>query len=189
MNRKRFFDTEKDQGFLLGHYLDSNLDNHHEIYAFKELLKQLNLTAITSTYKNEGGKMYDPIDVFGLIAYAYWKGVTSSIKICELGKTSIPFIYLTGNAKISSKTIRTFRQRHGDAIEQVLSSLINEALEVGLIKSDDVYFLDGTKIEANVDKSKMRNIKEWEERSKKLKEHIRNYLKESELVDSSEDEP
>ena len=59
------------------HYIDDRLPDDDEVYAFDELLNEHDLSEILNSYRIEGGKLYSPRDVTGVLLYAYSKGITS----------------------------------------------------------------------------------------------------------------
>lgn len=186
---KRIKESQKEQGILFSnHYVGDRLSEDDEVFLFERLFDKLDISAITNSYSNEGGSMYSPRDQLAVIIYAFHKGITSSVKMAELVRNSLPFIYLSGGHVISRRTISDFRLRHGDTITEILESSANLAIEAGLISNDDLYAIDGSKIEANASFSNTRKKNEWEERQKRIIDYVDNFLKKWEEQDKLEED-
>lgn len=61
------------------------------------------------------------------------------------------------------------------------------AIDCGLVRKDQLFALDGAKIEANASFSKTRKKKEWEERQEKIVEYVDKFLEEWEEQDELEE--
>ena len=61
------------------------------------------------------------------------------------------------------------------------------AIDCGLVREDQLFSLDGTKIEANASFSKTRKKKEWKERQEKIVEHVDKFLEEWKKQDELEE--
>ena len=155
MNRIR--ENLSEQGILFSnHYVGDRLSEDDEVYLFKSLFDKLEIRAITKRYRSEGGKMFSPQDQLATLLYAFHKGITSSVKMAELIRTDLRFIYLAGGHIIKRRTICDFRIKHREAIRKIFESSIELALETGVVKKDSVFALDGSKIEAQASFSKTR---------------------------------
>lgn len=185
---KRIKESKKEQGVLFAeHYVGDRLPKNDEVYLFEQVFDQLDIRKITDSYSREGGSMFNPKDQLAVIIFAYYKGITSSVKIAEYIRYNLQFMYLAGGHIISRRTICDFRVKHFDAIRELLKSSVNIAVEAGLVSDSDSYALDGSKIEANASFSKTRRKKEWKERQKKIIDHVDRFLREWEEQDRLEE--
>ena len=185
---KRIKESAREQGVLFSNYfVGDRLPGDHEVYLFNRLIDKLNIKSIIDSYSPEGGSMYSPRDHLAVIVYAYFKGITSSIQISELTAVSLPFIYLSGGYHIKSKTIRTFRLKHKEALRKIFVSTISLASDVNLIDLSKVFALDGSKFEANASFSKTLKKKEWQERQRKIIQNVDDYLAKWEAKDQLEE--
>jgi len=186
---KRIKESQKNQGILFSHhYIGDRLAENDEVYLFDALIDKLDISSITNSYSHEGGSMYSPRDQLAVILYAYYKGVTSSVKIAELVRKSLPFIYLAGGHLISRRTICDFRIKHRERIKEIFVSSVNVAIQTGVVKNDKVYAVDGSKFEANASFSKTRKKKEWNKRQDEIIEHVEKFLNDWEEQDKLEED-
>ena len=185
---KRIKENLSEQGILFSnHYVGDRLAEDDEVYLFNDLIDKLDITAITNSYSPEGGSMFSPRDQFASITFAMHKGVTSSVKMADLVRNHLQFIYLAGGHIISRRAICDFRIKHKEAIKKIFESTVDLAIDCGLVQNDKLFALDGAKIEANASFSKTRKKGEWEERQEKIVEYVDNFLEEWEKQDKLEE--
>ena len=185
---KRIKSNTRDQGVLFSeHYVGDRLSEDDEVFLFEKLFDRLNISAVTNSYSIEGGSMFSPRDQLAIIIFAFHKGITSSVKIAELIRYNLQFIYLAGGHIIKRRTICDFRLKHIESIKKIFTSSIDLAIDSGLIKLDKIFALDGSKIEANASFSMTRKKGEWEERQKKIIEHVDKFLHDWEEQDKLEE--
>jgi transposase len=166
---KRIKENLSEQGVLFSnHYVGDRLEENDEVYLFKDLIHKLDTSAITNSYSPEGGSMFAPIDQLAVITFALFKGITSSMMMADLVRNHLQFIYLAGGHIIARRTICDFRIKHKENIRKIFESTVNLAIDCGLVRKDQLFALDGAKIEANASFSKTRKKKEWEERQEKI---------------------
>ena len=185
---KRIKDNTRDQGMLFSeHYVGDRLSKDDEVFLFEKLFNKLDISAIENNYSPEGGSMFSPKDQLAVILYAFHKGITSSVKIAELMRYNLQFIYLAGGHIIKRRTICDFRLKHLELIRKIFESSVDCAIESGLVQMNDVFALDGSKIEANASFSMTRQKGEWEERKKSIVEHVDKFLRDWEEQDNFEE--
>lgn len=178
----------KDQGVLFAtHYVGDRLPEDHAVFQFDKLLQALDISSITNTYSSQGGKMYDPRCMLGVLVYAYFQGITSSRKIADGVQTSLPYIYLSGASMIKYRSISEFRKKHIEHIKAIFINSVKMALEVGLIQESDIFALDGTKIEADASGSQTKSKEDWEEKEAHILSQVEDFLREWEEADLSEE--
>src|SRR5260370_14784640 len=85
------------------------------------------------------------------------------------------------------RTISEFRRLHLKALEELFRQVLRLALEVGALKLGRVA-LDGSKVKANASKHKAMSYGRMEETEKRLREEVRELLKQAEAADQEEDE-
>ena len=79
---KRIKESKKEQGVLFAeHYVGDRLPKNDEVYLFEQVFERLDIRKITDSYSCEGGSMFNPKDQLAVILFAYYKGITSSVKI------------------------------------------------------------------------------------------------------------
>src|SRR5258708_7269334 len=77
------------------------------------------------------------------------------------------------------RTISEFRRLHLKALEELFRQVLRLALEVGALKLGRVA-LDGSKVKANASKHKAMSYGRMEETEKRLREEVRELLKQAE---------
>ncbi|MDY6933045.1 MAG: transposase [Spirochaetota bacterium] len=186
---KRIKENQSDQGILfLNHYVGDRLCEDDEVFLFKDLLEKLDIGSITASYSREGGKKFSPQDQLSILLYAFYKGITSSVKIAELVRTDLRFIYLVGGHIIKRRTICDFRIKHREAIRELFESSVFLAVDAGIVRNNSLFALDGSKIEAQASFSKTRKKSEWINRQKEIVEHVERYLREWEEQDELDED-
>lgn len=80
--------------------------------------------------------MFSPRDQLAVIIFAFQKGITSSVKMAELIRYNLQFIYLAGGHLIKRRTISDFRLKHIESIRKLLNSTTRIALDAGLISPE-----------------------------------------------------
>ena len=185
---KRIYPSLKSQGTLFAeHYIDDYLPEKHEIHAFEKLVEQLDLSPLLNSYGSEGGKLYNPKDMFSILLYSYLQGISSSIQISRLLREHLCFIKLSGKHPVSSRAIREFRNRNKELFVDLLSSSVKLCLESGLLRAPEVFGIDGSKIKAFASKDKSASIEKWEERYDRLIGNVAAYLEECAQSDKREE--
>ena len=185
---KRIKENQKNQGILFStHYVGDRLSDDHPVHLFDRLIDKLDISAITSCYSREGGSMFSPRDHLTVLVYAYFHGISSSIKISEYTNENLAFMFLSGGYHIKSRTIRSFRSKHKEALRLVFSSSIILASEIGLVDLSDIFAIDGSKFEANAGFSKTLRKREWEDRQSKILENVDEFLSKWETQDELEE--
>lgn len=169
-------------------YIDDRLGKDNEVYIFNEIMESMDITEITKSYKKEGGKMHSPKDMISILLYAYSKGITSSYKIAKLIETNIEFIYLAGGLKIARRTICDFRRRNTKGLQKILAFTVKKSIDVGLIKPEGIYSIDGSKFAADASKSKTKTKKEWKDIRNKIHDDVGRFLSELEENDQEEED-
>ena len=90
---------------------------------------------------------------WGLLFYAYATGVFSSRKIEQGTRETAAFRYLAGNLSPDHNTIAAFRKSFLPELSGLFVQMLSLAQETGLLQLGNIS-LDGTKIHADVSKSK-----------------------------------
>jgi len=186
---KRIKESKRDQGVMFSdYYVGDRLSADDEVFLFEKFFDKLDISEVTSKYSREGGMMFSPRDQLAILAFAHYKGITSSVKIAEMIRCNLQFIYLSGGHIIARRTICDFRVKHIEALRKIFESSVRLASESGLVSSGNPYALDGTKIKAFASFSKTRRREEWEERQQEIKEKVDKYIKDCEEQDVLEDD-
>jgi len=143
-----FRPIDRDTGFLLPPSVDEWLPERHLARFVVEVVAELDLRAMTGSYRGSGEASYHPELMLGLIIYGYATGVFSSRKLERSTYDSVAFRFIAANEHPDHDTVAAFRRRFLKQIETLFVQVLGVAREMGVLKLGTVA-LDGTKIHAN----------------------------------------
>jgi transposase len=177
-----------DQLLLLPPDMARWLPEDHLVYFIRDVVRQLNLSAIYGSYDGTRGgyPAYDPGMMVTLLIYAYCVGVVSSRKIERATYESIPFRVLTADQHPDHDTIAEFRRRHLEGLAALFVQVLRLCRKAGLVKLGHVS-LDGTKVRANASKHKAMSYGRMEKSVVELEGEVKGLLAEAEGIDKAED--
>ena len=185
---KTYRPWDPDQGWLLPPSPRDWLDEGDLVYFLLETVTELDISAITAKYEQEGRGFppYHPRMMVTLLLYSYCRGVFSSRRIQQACEERMTFRVIVGNDIPNFRTISDFRKLHLQELESLFVQVLRLCQEAGLVKLGHVS-LDGTKVKANASRHKAMSYKRMKEDEKRLKQEIRDLLKQAETVDNDED--
>src|SRR5271166_1818705 len=177
-----------DQDLLLPPSLREWLPEDHLVYFVSDVVDQLDLQAIHAVYGEEkrGQPPYDPRLMTKLLVYGYCTGVFSSRRIQKRLQEDIPFRVLAAGNDPDFRTISDFRKIHIATLQNLFEQVLEMALESGAVKLGRVS-VDGTKVKANASKHKAMSYGRMLESERRLKQEVREWFKQAEAIDASED--
>ena len=186
---KTYRPWEPDQGWLLPPSPRDWLDEGDLVYFLLDTVSELDISAITSKYEQEGRGFppYHPRMMVALLLYAYCRGIFSSRRIQQACEERVTFRVIAGNDIPNFRTISDFRKLHLQELQGLFVQVLRLCQEVGLVKLGHVS-LDGTKIKANASRHKAMSYKRMKQEEKRLKQEIRDLLQQAESVDNDEDQ-
>ena len=164
-------------------YLPSDItnwiDENHISRIVNEVVENIDDKFLEEFYEGGGRSSYHPKMMLKIVIYAYTQGVTSGRKMAKMCKEHIPMIWLTGRSTPDFRTINRFRsERLKGAIEDIFETLVTYIIE-NEYASTDIYYLDGTKIEANANKYSFVWTNATSNYQGKLTEKIKSFLEEA----------
>jgi len=172
---------EKDQMMALPPSLQELIPPNHMVRLVDKTIEGMNIDALLASYKGGGASSYHPQMLIKVIVYAYLSKVYSSRMIAKALREDVNFMWLSGQQRPDFRTLNRFRSsRLKETIDSVFGSMISFCLEKKYI-SFTHYFVDGTKIEANANRSTYvwaKNASRYKAGvQQKIKEHLR-YIEE-----------
>lgn len=185
---KTFRPYDPDQLLLLPPNLREWLPPGHLAYFIADVVKDLDLSAITQGYERElrGYPPYHPVMMVTLLLYGYATGVRSSRRLARACVEDVAFRVLAVNNAPDFRTLSEFRRRHLAALGALFQQVLRLCRRAGLVKVGTVA-LDSTKIKANASKHKAMSYARMERAERELEATVRRILEEAEQIDTEED--
>jgi len=145
-----FLPCERDQRYLLPPALQDWLPEDDLAWCILDAVAQMNLTAMTRTYRADGWGQaaYEPAMMVALLLYAYCLGERSSRQIEQRCQRDVAFRVITANQSPDHTTMARFRKTHETELAKLFTQVLRLCAEAGLVKVG-VVALDGTKIKAS----------------------------------------
>jgi len=170
---------DQKQQFLLPLNLEEFVSEDHISRVLNDLIDVVDISAIESTYSENGCSAYHPRPFLKILFYGYLINIRSSRKIDDMTQTDTAFMYLAAMQKPDFHTICRFRSTHLDSIKEIFSQIVTFCKEMGLIGSS--ISIDGTKVKANASPRQSKSSDAIEKETDKI-------LRESIETDEHEDE-
>jgi transposase len=177
-----------EQDFLLPPSPRDWLPEDHLAYFVSDLVDQLDLSAITTTYEGEerGYPPYHPVMLTKVLVYGYCVGVFSSRRIHRRLSEDVAFRVLAAGNAPDFRTIGDFRKRHLAALQGFFEQVLRLARELGAPRVGRVA-IDGSKVQANASKHKAMSFGRMREKERQLRDEVKQLLAEAEAIDAAED--
>jgi transposase len=170
---------DQQQQFLLPLNLEEFVSENHISRVLNDLIDVVDISAIESTYSENGCPAYHPKLLIKILLYGYLINIRSSRKIEGMTQTDTAFMYLAAMQKPDFHTICRFRSTHLDSIKEIFSQVVTLCKGMGLIGSS--ISIDGTKVKANASPRQSKS-------SDAIEKEIDKILRESIETDEREDE-
>ena len=153
----------------------------HLAWFVLEAVDALDTTGLERTRRRGGvgAAGYDPRMLFGLLVYAYCRGVRSSRQIERMCTTDVAFRVLCAQDVPDHVTIARFRAEAQAAFSDLFSQVLMIAARAGLGRFGTVA-IDGTKIRANASIDANRGL-EW------FDQHVAGIVADADRIDRAED--
>ena len=184
---KTYRPYQPEQDLLLPPSLRDWLPENHLAYFVRDLVDQLDLSAIYAVYEKEarGQPPYDPRLMTKLLVYGYCVGVFSARKIEQRVVEDVAFRVLAAGNAPDFRTIADFRKMHREALRGFFEQVLRMALEVGAVAVGRVA-LDGSKVKANASKHQAMSYGRMQEQEA-IRKEVRKLLQRAAETDAAED--
>ena len=179
---RNFRQFDRETLYLLPPSMDDWLPEEHLARFVVEIVGQLDLRIIKSTYAGRGSKAYHPEMLLALLFYGYATGIFSSRKLERATYDSVAFRYIAANDHPDHDTIATFRKRFLPELAALFTQILLIAQQIGVLKLGKVS-LDGTKIKANASKHRALSWKHACKLEAQLKAEVEELLRQAEEAD------
>ena len=144
----RFKEITSQQSVLFPSNLSDKIAANHPVRIVNQVVDNLNINDILSTYKGGGTSSYHPRVMIKILFYGYLNNIYSCRKIARQLEENIHYMWLSGEACPNFRTINNFRgQKLKGKIQNLFGELVKLMVELGYVSLDTQY-VDGTKIES-----------------------------------------
>lgn len=179
----RYLSYSPDQAELLPASVRDVLGADHLCFFVHRVVEQLDLRHFHASYGEEGGQLYHPSLMLKLWLYAYALGLTSSRRLEQRTREDLAFRYLAGGAGPDFWALNAFRRRHGLAINDCFTQVLELARKMGMRQLGTVA-VDTTRIKASASPDKI--VLEKRQARARLRRKVRSWQQASDADDSNE---
>jgi transposase len=144
----RYLPYSPEQGVLIPSDAREALGSDHLCFFVHDVVERLDLGRYLEAYGAEGGVLYHPSLMLKVWLYAYALAVTSSRRLEQRIREDLAFRYLAGGARPDYWALNAFRRRHGRAINDSFTQVVELARRMGLRQLGTVA-IDATRIKAS----------------------------------------
>ena len=184
---KTFRPYQPEQTLLLPPSIEEWLPEGHLARFVREVVTELDLSAIENTYREERGQPpYHPRLMVTLLLYAYSTGTYSSRRMAAKLVDDVAYRFLAAGNTPDFRTLSDFRKVHGVALNGLFVQVLKLCAEAGLVKLGRVA-VDGTKVKANASKHKAMSYARMSEREAALQAKVAELLARADATDEAED--
>ena len=179
-----------DQPLLLPPRLDEWLPPNHLAYFVIDVVRELDLSAITRRIQSKdprGTRPYDPAQLVALLFYGYATGRFSSRKLARACYEDVACRVIMGNQFPHFTVIAGFRRRYLSELSELFFQIARLCQRMGLIAGAHVV-LDGTKVKANASRHRAMSYARMKEAEERLQGEVAEWLRRAAEVDETEDE-
>ena len=184
---EHFKSFDRDTLFLMPPSVQDWLPDDHLARFVVEIVSQLDLRMVKSSYAGRGHLAYHPEMLVALLFYAYATGVRSSRQIERATYDSVAFRFIAANTHPDHDTIADFRNRFAPHLKTVFHQILQLAHEMGLLKMGRVS-LDGTKIKANASKHRSLSYERASQLQARLRREVDRMFELAEEADRNDDD-
>src|SRR6202158_1083543 len=181
----RFLPYSPDQAYLLPPSVKDELGEDHLSIFVHRVVERLERSAFEGAYSEEGGALYAPELMLKVWLYAYALGITSARRLEQRIREDLGLRYLAGGQRPENWALSAFRRRHGRALNDLFTQVVEMARKLGLGRLGMVA-LDSTRIRANASRDRIDTEQRLRNERAKIRRQIRRWQKGGEPRDRDE---
>jgi transposase len=170
----RFKSYSPDQGYLLPPSVQDELRGDHLCFFLRRVVDRLDLSGFEQAYGAEGGSLYAPELMLSVWLYAYATGITSARQLERRLVEELPLRYLAAGARVDNWALSAFRRRHGKAMNDCFTQVLEMARELGIGKLGKVA-IDSTRIKASACRDKLDTEQQLRDLRAELRWQVRRW--------------
>jgi transposase len=180
-----FYEYNPEQGYLLPPSVRDVLGKEHLCFFVHGAVEKMDLAAFEASYSEEGHPAYHPALLLKVWLYAYALGITSSRRLEQRIREDLAFRYLAGGAQPDFWALNEFRKRHGRALNDVFTQVVELARSLGMGKLGHVA-IDSTRIAANAAADSVDTEQKLRGERAKIRKRIHRWQQQCESEDPNE---
>src|SRR5271169_6533818 len=180
-----FYEYNPEQGYLLPPSVREVLGEEHLCFFVHRAVEKLDLSEFERGYSEEGHPAYHPALLLKVWLYAYALGVTSSRRLEQRIREDLAFRYLAGGAQPDYWALNEYRKRHGRAINDAFTQVVELARSVGMGKLGHVA-IDSTRIAASASISATDSLEKLRAERANIRKKIRRWQQQCQSEDPNE---
>ncbi|HEV2729702.1 MAG TPA: IS1182 family transposase [Terriglobales bacterium] len=180
-----FLEYNPEQAYLLPPSVRDVLGEDHLCFFVHRAVEKLDLRELEAGYSEEGHPAYHPALLLKVWLYAYALGMTSSRRLEQRIREDLAFRYLAGGAQPDFWALNEFRKRHGRALNDIFTQVVELARSLGLGKLGHVA-IDSTRIAANASTSCTDSLEKLRVERAKIRKSIRRWQQQCASEDPNE---
>lgn len=183
MPRFRPYSTE--QAYLLPPNVRDELGPDHLCFFVHEVVERLDLRVFEQAYSEEGGELYHPALLLKIWLYGYAVGMTSARKLEQRVREDLGLRFLAGGARPDNWTLSAFRRRHGRALNDVFTQVLELARQAGCRQLGRVA-IDSTRMAAAASRNRIDSEAGLRQQRARLRRQVRRW---QQACDADDSEP
>jgi len=180
-----FLEYNPEQAYLLPPSVKDVLGEEHLFFFVHRAVEKLSLREFEAGYSEEGHPAYHPALLLKVWLYAYALGITSARRLEQRIREDLAFRYLAGGAQPDFWALNEFRKRHGRAMNDVFTQVVELARSLGMGKLGHVA-IDSTRIAANAAADSAETIEKLRAERAKIRKRIRRWQRQCDSEDPNE---
>jgi transposase len=181
----RFKVYSPDQAYLLPPSVRDELGEKHLCFFVRGVVERLDMSQFEHSYSAEGGELYAPQLMLSVWLYAYAVGITSARQVERRLVEDLAFRYLAAGERIDNWALSAFRRRHGRALNDAFTQILEWAQQQGMVKLGRVA-IDSTRIAANASKDRVDSEQALRDTRAQLRRQVRTWQR---AADRDDQEP
>ena len=179
----RFKSYSPEQAYLLPPSVRDELGKDHLCFFVRSVVERLELSAFEQSYSAEGGELYAPELMLGVWLYAYALGITSARQVERRLVEDLAFRYLGAGERVDNWALSAFRRRHGRALNDAFTQVLEWAREQGMVKLGRVA-IDSTRIQACASRDRVDSEQALRDTRARLRRQVRAWQKAADRDDA-----
>jgi transposase len=181
MSRFKVYSPE--QAYLLPPSVRDELGEKHLCFFVRGVVERLDMSVFEQSYSTEGGELYAPEMMLGVWLYAYALGITSARQVERRLVEDLAFRYLAAGARVDNWALSAFRRRHGRALNDAFTQVLEWAQQQGMVKLGRVA-IDSTRIAASACRDRVDTEQALRDTRAALRRQVRAWQKAADRDDA-----